>query len=158
MNARVLSSRRRAGAAVAGFAAGVVLVGGCGPQRVETSAADCAILSEDEQTALADLIVDGVFDEGETDPTTGMLLTPAPLVVERYLKGDGPGRLELPTEIERHPNGNFTISGDSITPVPGERWRIFATWSDGPGSSLLTTSCAGSRPLDPPAITSEHGR
>ncbi|HET6865353.1 MAG TPA: hypothetical protein VFH80_05495, partial [Solirubrobacteraceae bacterium] len=133
---------------------GVVLVlAGCGraqvvatPARETTGvAASCAAVSPAEQFKMARRVFIGVMLPG---PTTqdGVLGSPAPMRVERYLKGHGPRTVKVVTALRIEPGGGVTGGSEGIEPKAGQWWKIYA---DSRHQPFATSVCSGSRRVAP---------
>ena len=99
----------------------------------------CISLTEAQQRARADVIVDGVALENPT--ATGVQR----FRVTRFQKGRGPRIVRVQTGNKLRPDGSGTTTSVSLFVKRGERWRIFARGSA--RRTLRTTVCDGSRLL-----------
>lgn len=100
------------------------------------AAASCAPLSEGEQERRADVIFEGAAVGAARAGVTRF-------AAERYLKGQGPHRVEVavgPGGGRAQPRGSIVQSSPDRDPRAGERWRVYAARSRG---GLRTDSCAG---------------
>lgn len=128
-----------------------LLLAGCGsaqvaaaPARETVSAASCAGLSGAQQFAAARLVFVGVMLPGPITAGEGhrVLLSPATMRVERYLKGHGPQTVRIVTAVSaRSDSTSITLAEDGIEPRPGERWKIFTASRRQP---FDTSICGGS--------------
>lgn len=122
---------------------------GCGsaqvvgtPVRDTGVTASCAGLSPAAQFATARLVFVGRVLPGPTADFGGrrVLVSPARMQVERYLKGRGPATVSVDTEVTIEPGG-VTGTEDRIEPRVGERWEIYTSSRRQP---FDTSICAGS--------------
>ena len=100
-----------------------------------SASASCAFLSSADQTARADVVVEGTI-VAVGDGT-------ARLAVERRIKGEAPAELEITGA-----GGAGVTSSVDILPRAGERWRILGQ-DEGP-ATVWTSICEGSVRLDGP--------
>lgn len=123
-----------------------------------TPAAASCLPSPGEQAEYdhAEVVVEGTFDDGPTDPD-GRLVRPAAFDVARYVKGSGPGRLSVQAGPTRDPDGTYSSISTDINPRAGEAWRLYGRHGDGEfttsecdGSRQITTAYAAACPADVP--------
>ena len=100
-----------------------------------SASASCAFMSSANQTARADVVVEGTILAVED----GI----ARIAVERRVKGDPPDELEITGA-----GGAGVTSSVDILPRAGERWRILGQ-AEGP-DTVWTSICEGSVRLDGP--------
>ena len=133
-----------------------LFLAGCGaaqitatPVRETGVAASCAALSPARQFAAARLVFVGVTLPGPSTRLAGrrVLVSPARMRVERYLKGHGLKTLAVYTAVRIDAHG-VTVAEDGIEPSPGQRWKIYTTSDRWP---FQTSICAGSRRVTPSA-------
>jgi hypothetical protein len=119
------------------------------------AAASCAALTPAQQLAAARVVLDGVMQAGPTTLSGGwrVLASPARVRVIGYLKGHGPGVVEVQTG-SAIAGGGVVVNEDGIEPVAGQSWRIY---SDTAREPFATSICAGSRLLDPSDVRSFTG-
>jgi hypothetical protein len=119
------------------------------------AAASCAALTPAQQLAAARVVLDGVMQAGPTTLSGGwrVLASPARVRVIGYLKGHGPGVVEVQTG-SAIAGGGVVVNEDGIEPVAGQSWRIY---SDTAREPFATSTCAGSRLLDPSDVRSFTG-
>jgi len=136
------------------FALVALLAAGCGsshhgggdPPQPATghtvSAVSCAGLSPAQQQRRARVILTGTMLPGPTAVVNGhpSLATPARMRVTRYLKGRGPGTVDVMTAAAGA-GARTRVSEDGIAPRAGERWEILSTSTREP---LSTSVCLGS--------------
>jgi hypothetical protein len=124
-----------------------LLLAGCAsaqsaaPSARETTgvSASCAALSPAEQFAAARVVLVGVMLPGPATHT-GVLVSPARMRVERYLKGRGPRVVKVATAV-RIEGGSTAVAEDGIEPRAGERWKVYTQSLRQPFDASL---CAGS--------------
>src|SRR3954471_4914455 len=92
------------------------------------TAVACAPQTIRQQSGRAAVILTGVVESGP--------VTPARIRVEEWERGKGPAEVDVDTGI--YDDAAFD---DSISPQPGERWRIYGVWHDG---VVVTGLCYGS--------------
>jgi len=118
----------RVGILVTGMATTAAPATACAPQSVR------------QQSERAPVIFTGTVVAGPT--------TPARIWVEQWERGKGPQEVSVDTGI--YDDASFD---ESISPEPGERWRIYGTWHDG---VVITGLCYGSHevatPPNPPTF------
>lgn len=104
-----------------------------------TAEASCVAMTKEQQRARADVIFDGVAQQGPT--STGIQR----FRVTRYLKGSGPRIVRVNTGNVRRPDGTGTTTSVSLLVRKGDKWRIY-----GQGSArrvVRSNLCDGSRRL-----------
>lgn len=121
----------------------VLLLAGLGV-AAPSAVASCLPSSEEAQYDDAELVVEGTFDDGPTDPD-GALLRPAAFDVVRYVKGSGPSRLSVEAGGRRDSEGRIIHASTDVRPRPGEAWRLFGELDE--DGELATDLCKGSRKL-----------
>lgn len=104
----------------------------------------CAPASEDEHFVRSAVVFEGTAQPGEARHRT--LLSPAIFKVERYLKGEGPARIQVTTAVSDAGDGMFMAVSNGINPLAGELWRIFA--SEETDGVWTTSQCQGSRRME----------
>jgi hypothetical protein len=102
-------------------------------------------LTPRQQLAAAKVIVVGRMLRGHWTRIGGqrVLLSPARMRVQRYVKGSGPRTVEVQTGV-RLVNRQIQFEEDGILPSAGQRWEIFSSSRSAP---LQTSVCLGSRRL-----------
>jgi hypothetical protein len=102
-------------------------------------------LTPRQQHAAAKLIVIGTMLRGHWIRTGGqqVLLSPARMRVQRYVKGAGPRTVQIQTGV-RLVHRQIQFEEDGILPSSGQRWEIFSSSRNTP---LQTSVCLGSRRL-----------
>lgn len=122
--------------------AAVLLSGGAVVAPASAAASCLPSPGEQAQYDSAEIVVEGTFDDGPTDPD-GRLVRPAAFDVARYAKGSGPGRLAVQAGPTRHPDGTYSSTSVDIHPRAGETWRLYGERAD--NGELMTSQCDGSR-------------
>ncbi len=101
--------------------------------------AQASCVSGSESMDSADTAFEGVAMSGPITPD-GALLSPARFEVTRWVKGDGPAEVEVPTAVQQaREGGMLKVFSVGIVPSPGERWLVMLR-----GGSPI---CTGSRLL-----------
>jgi len=126
---------------VVSFTAAIVTVALAGGAP---AAASCIPSTAEERIARADVVFDGVALEGSTASGRQRFQ------VRHYVKGDGPDVVQVATGVTRRPDGSGSLTSVSIDVRAGESWRIYGDRTAGDG--IVTSNCAGSRPLPPEEI------
>lgn len=102
------------------------------------SDASCAFATPAQYLARAQVAFVGTMLAGPADQ--GVLLSPARVRVQRYLKGAGPAIVPVLTGL-RKSGSHLAGTGEGIRARAGQRWRIYATSAAMP---LQTSDCDGS--------------
>lgn len=101
--------------------------------------AEASCVSGLESIGSVDTAFEGVAMSGPVSPD-GTLLSPARFKVTRWVKGDGPAEVDVPTAVQQDQDGGMLrVVSVGIVPSPGERWLVMLR--DG------SPSCTGSRLL-----------
>ncbi len=124
---------------------GALVAAGCASARPAStpntvvSAGSCAGLMPAAQFAAARVVFVGTMLPGPAATIGGkqVLQSPARVRVSRYLKGSGPGVVEVDTGAQ----GADALAEDGIQPAPGQRWQIYSSSARTP---FATSICAGS--------------
>jgi hypothetical protein len=88
---------------------------------------------------MARLVFIGTMLPGRTiDGPDGLLVSPARVRVERYIKGSGPAVVTVETAVISTGNGE---AAEGIMAHPGQTWKIYTTSRHQP---FLTSDCDGS--------------
>ena len=121
----------------------VALIGSGAIAGGATPAVASCLPSQGEQADYdsAEVVVEGTFEDGPTDPE-GRLVRPAAFDVARYVKGSGPDRLAVSAGPTRYPDGTYSSTSVDINPRAGETWRLYGRHGE---QELETNSCTGSR-------------
>lgn len=107
---------------------------------------ECLTLLDSMRFRLADIVVDGVFEDGPALQVgdRNPLLSPASLRVERYDKGTGPAVIKIQTAYTRGTDGTIGYGTPAIEPEAGERWRIYGLRDPDLPDRWVTSPCDGS--------------
>ncbi len=85
----------------------------------------------------------------------GALLSPARFKVTRWVKGDGPAEVEVPTAVKQDQEGRILkVFSVGIVPSPGERWLVMLR----DGSPICTGSRLLAQGEEAPASESSSAR
>ena len=123
--------------------AAVLLAGGSLGTAAPAAASCLPSPGEQAEYDRAEVVVEGTFDDGPTDPD-GRLVRPAAFDVARYVKGSGPSRLAVQAGPTRYPDGTYSSTSVDINPRAGETWRLYGRHGQ---DELETSACTGSRQI-----------
>ena len=123
-------------------------IAACSTPASSGSGASCAgPASPSAYLAWAQVAFVGVMLPGPTVPAGpgDVLLSPARIRVDRYLKGGGPRIVTVVTGVSKS-GDEVTGASERIMPLAGQRWRIYAMTKTMPYD---TSVCSGSAPETP---------
>jgi hypothetical protein len=123
-------------------------IAACNTPASSGSGASCAgPASPSAYLAWAQVAFVGVMLPGPTVPAGpgDVLLSPARIRVDRYLKGGGPRIVTVVTGVSKS-GDEVTGASEGIMPLAGQRWRIYAMTKTMPYD---TSVCSGSAPETP---------
>jgi len=123
-------------------------IAACSTPASSGSGASCAgPASPSAYLAWAQVAFVGVMLPGPTVPAGpgDVLLSPARIRVDRYLKGGGPRIVTVVTGVTKY-GDEVTGASEGIMPLAGQRWRIYAMTKTMPYD---TSVCSGSAPETP---------